>query len=86
MAGTSALLIAAVERSKVPFFVAGGVLVAWALVSVAIGMRRSSFPGRPQFATRAESAPALHANLHRWRFPSAKRKSSPTVPMSQFSL
>ena len=46
MPGTSALLIAAVERSKVPFFVAGGVLVVWALASVALGMRRSGFPGK----------------------------------------
>ena len=46
MPGTSTLLLAAVERSKVPFFVAGGVLVIWALASAAIGMRRSSFPGK----------------------------------------
>jgi plastocyanin len=38
-------LIAA-EKSKVPFYVAGGVLVAWALIlSMAIGMRRPEFPG-----------------------------------------
>ena len=46
MPGTSTLIIAAVERSKVPFFVAGGVLVIWALASAAIGMRRASFPGK----------------------------------------
>ena len=46
MPGTSMLLIAAVERSKTPFFVAGGVLVVWALASAAVGMRRASFPGR----------------------------------------
>jgi hypothetical protein len=34
------------EKSKVPFYIAGGALVAWALVlSVAIGMRRPGFPG-----------------------------------------
>ena len=44
MPATSTLLIAAVERSKVPF-VAGGVLVIWALASAALGMRRSTFPG-----------------------------------------
>src|SRR3954452_19301988 len=46
MPGTSTLLIAAVERSKAPFFVAGGVLVVWALASAAVGTRRSSFPGK----------------------------------------
>jgi plastocyanin len=34
------------EKSKVPFYVAGGALVAWALiVSVGLGLRRPSFPG-----------------------------------------
>ena len=33
------------EKSKTPFYLAGGILVAWALiVSMAIGMRRPSFP------------------------------------------
>lgn len=33
------------EKSKTPFYVAGGLLVAWALiVSMAIGMRRPKFP------------------------------------------
>ncbi len=33
------------EKSKVPFYIAGGLLVAWALfVSLVIGMRRSDFP------------------------------------------
>jgi plastocyanin len=33
------------EKSKVPFFIAGGLLVAWALVlSLLIGMRRPDFP------------------------------------------
>lgn len=45
---TAALHIApvlAAEKSKVPFYVAGGVLVAWALfVSMALGMRRADFP------------------------------------------
>src|SRR3954451_18390803 len=46
MPGTSTLLVCAVERSKAPFFVAGGALVVWALASAAIGTRRSSFPGK----------------------------------------
>lgn len=34
------------EKSKVPFYIAGGALVIWALVlSVALGMRRPGFPG-----------------------------------------
>jgi uncharacterized cupredoxin-like copper-binding protein len=33
------------EKSKLPFYIAGGVLVAWALfLSLVIGMRRSDFP------------------------------------------
>ena len=34
------------EKSKVPFYIAGGVLVAWALiVSLGLGMRSPDFPG-----------------------------------------
>jgi plastocyanin len=37
--------ILAAEKSRVPFYIAGGVLVAWALVvSIGIGMRRPDFP------------------------------------------
>jgi plastocyanin len=40
--------IVAAEKSKVPFYIAGGVLVAWALtVSLGLGMRRPRFPGGP---------------------------------------
>jgi plastocyanin len=46
---TAALQLAPIlgaEKSKVPFFIAGGVLVAWALLlSVGIGLRRPAFPG-----------------------------------------
>jgi uncharacterized cupredoxin-like copper-binding protein len=38
--------VLAAEKSKVPYYVAGGLLVAWALIlSVGIGMRNPSFPG-----------------------------------------
>jgi small neutral amino acid transporter SnatA (MarC family) len=37
-------LIAAAEPSKVPFFIAGGVLVVWAVVLSAIGLSRPEFP------------------------------------------
>jgi plastocyanin len=34
------------EKSRVPYYVAGGALVAWALiVSLALGLRRPEFPG-----------------------------------------
>jgi plastocyanin len=37
--------VIAAEKSKVPFYIAGGLLVAWALLlSLGIGMRRSDFP------------------------------------------
>src|SRR5438067_2433545 len=37
--------VLAAEKSKVPFYVAGGVLVAWALVvSLGFGLRRVDFP------------------------------------------
>ena len=37
-------LLAAAEPSKVPFYIAGGVLAAWAVVLAAIGLTRPSFP------------------------------------------
>ncbi len=34
------------EKSKVPFYIAGGLLVVWALVlSLGLGMRKPEFPG-----------------------------------------
>lgn len=37
--------VLAAEKSKVPFYIAGGLLVAWALiVSMGVGMRNPSFP------------------------------------------
>ena len=37
-------LIAASEPSKVPFYIAGGVLVVWAVVLAGLGLTRPSFP------------------------------------------
>jgi hypothetical protein len=37
-------LIAAAEPSKVPFYLAGGALAAWAVVLAGIGLTRPSFP------------------------------------------
>jgi plastocyanin len=59
---TAALQLAPIlgaEKSKVPFYIAGGVLVAWALiVSLGLGLRRPDFPGSPtgQRAVMAISA------------------------------
>jgi plastocyanin len=40
------LLPVAAEKSKVPFYIAGGLLASWAvIVSVLIGLRRPAFPG-----------------------------------------
>ena len=37
--------ILAAEKSKVPFYIAGGLLVVWALfISLVVGMRRADFP------------------------------------------
>ena len=41
----SALLLAASTPSKVPFYIAGGALAAWAVVLAAIGLNRPEFPG-----------------------------------------
>jgi plastocyanin len=39
-------LVVAAEKSKVPFYIAGGLLAVWALVvSIGIGLRRPRFPG-----------------------------------------
>ena len=40
-----ALIVAAGEPSKVPFYIAGGLLVIWALALAAVGLTRPSFPG-----------------------------------------
>jgi hypothetical protein len=43
-----ALLVLAAEEaehSKVPFYIAGGLLAAWAVVLGAIGLSRPQFPG-----------------------------------------
>jgi hypothetical protein len=38
--------VLATEKSKVPFYIAGGLLVVWALVlSLGLGMRKPDFPG-----------------------------------------
>jgi hypothetical protein len=38
------LIVAASEPSKVPFYIAGGLLVIWALALAAVGLTRPAFP------------------------------------------
>jgi hypothetical protein len=38
------LILAAGEPSKIPFYIAGGLLVVWALVLAATGLTRPAFP------------------------------------------
>ena len=38
------LILAASEPSKVPFYIAGGLLVLWALALATAGLRRPAFP------------------------------------------
>ena len=38
------IAFAAEETSKVPFYIAGGLLVAWALLVSAFGIQRETFP------------------------------------------
>jgi hypothetical protein len=40
----SALLLAAAEPSKVPFYIAGSLFVAWAVVLAAVGLTVPEFP------------------------------------------
>ncbi len=44
------LLLAADEPSKVPFYIAGGLLVIWALVLASVGLTRPSFPANERGA------------------------------------
>lgn len=53
-------LLAAGEPSKVPFYLAGALLAAWAVVLAAIGLSRPDFPGSAQ---RARGVMALSATL-----------------------
>ncbi len=44
------LLLAAGEPSKVPFYIAGGVLVVWAVALAGVGLARPAFPGNDRGA------------------------------------
>jgi hypothetical protein len=44
------LIVAASEPSKVPFYIAGGVLVLWALAVSIVGLTRPAFPNNERGA------------------------------------
>jgi hypothetical protein len=44
------LIAAAGEPSKVPFYIAGGLLVGWALALAAVGLTHPNFPGNERGA------------------------------------
>jgi uncharacterized membrane protein YcjF (UPF0283 family) len=48
------------ESSKAAFYIAGGLLVAWAVVLTAVGMTRQDFPGT---ATAARGVMGISAVL-----------------------
>jgi hypothetical protein len=50
------LVLAAGEPSKVPFYIAGAVLVVWAVVLAALGLTRPAFPGNGRGARLVMSA------------------------------
>jgi outer membrane protein assembly factor BamB len=41
----SLILLAAMERSKLPFYLVGGALAVWAVASAIVGVKRPKFPG-----------------------------------------
>jgi hypothetical protein len=53
------LIVAAGEPSKVPFYIAGGVLVLWALALATVGLTRPAFPGNERGARAVMTVSAL---------------------------
>jgi hypothetical protein len=58
-----ALLAAGGHPSKVPFYVAGGVLAAWAVAVSFFGLSRPDFPGSPARSRAVMAASALLVGL-----------------------
>jgi hypothetical protein len=46
MTTTALILAEAAEKSKTPFYVAGGAFAAWALIVSALGISNHDFPGK----------------------------------------
>jgi hypothetical protein len=44
------LIVAAGEPSKVPFYIAGGLLVIWAVALASVGLTRPAFPNNARGA------------------------------------
>ena len=57
---TAMFVLAAGEPSKTPFYIAGGVLVAWAVLVAFLGLSRPDFPGS---ASRARGVMAISVVL-----------------------
>jgi hypothetical protein len=53
------LIVAAGEPSKVPFYIAGGVLVLWALALATVGLTRPAFPENERGARAVMTVSAL---------------------------
>jgi hypothetical protein len=77
------------EKSKVPFYVAGGLLVVWAVVlSLALGMRKPDFPFGPAgeravIAVTAVLVLAAASMAVVTSEPPAKSTSSASVPVGE---
>ena len=46
MTTTALILAEAAEKSKTPFYIAGGAFAAWALIVSALGISNHDFPGK----------------------------------------
>jgi plastocyanin len=55
----SALILAAGAPSKLPFYLLGGALAAWAVLLALVGMSRADFPGTPSRARAVMTISAL---------------------------
>jgi hypothetical protein len=52
-------ILAEAGPSKVPFFIVGGGLAAWAVILAALGLSRADFPGSPAAARGVMAISAL---------------------------
>lgn len=74
--------VLAAEKSKVPFYIAGGLLVVWALtISLGLGLRKADFPGSAsgQHAIMAVSAVLVIAAMSTAVLTASPPAKKPTV-------